>query len=65
MSDYLAISTSQIDLYFSLFERLLYLSIRERVRSLPVFLGPGLVVHVIVSDLILVPLLRRTMVVGF
>ena len=64
MSDYLAISTSQIDFYFSLFERLLYLSFRERVRSLPVFLGPGLVVHVIVSDLILVPLLR-TMVVCF
>ena len=36
----------------------------QRVRSLPVFLDQGLVVHVIVSDLIWVPLLRA-MVAGW
>ena len=55
MSEYLANSTSGMDMLLGFIQTASLLKL-QRVRSLPVFLDQGLVVHVNVSDLIWVPL---------
>ena len=56
-SEYLANSTSGMDMLLGIIQTASLLKL-QRVRSLPVYLDQGLVVHVIGSDLIWVPLLR-------